>query len=1037
MSMLNYWPVPAEVDRCIRTEAETIDEAVLLAVHEPVRILKRSAGAGAVEEKTEEDLLDALLADSGDGSAVIVSLTGPSGVGKSHMVRWLGAQLARHARHDDLLVILVPKTAGLRHVVELILEPLRGSDYDALRAKLSTAIESISMEEAPIRLATELALQLKRRFSEWIAALRGGDRSFAEKVYHAQQLQTLLSDPVFRDGMLASALGRIVSRAVAGAGETAAAPQFEVDDLVWPDGANYTHATRDAQLYYRRLCDHDGAARVLAVDVLGGVIDEALRMVFRFEQALGGHTIEELVGAIRTQLLREGKELVLLIEDFAALSGIQGPLLSLIVAQSDQGGQRVRAPIRTALAVTDGFLPQRDTILTRAKGEWVIASEYGSDQALMDRLISMAGRYLNAARWGHEAIRRQFDARGDRSLAGLYDWVRPYADEGLDANDEESLRAFGKTRAGHFLFPFNERALHSLCKQELRADGKTKFNPRTFINQVLRATLAERPWFEQKQFPKPGFKGGSLLSGAETELDNLRYNPAVRARLTPVLIHWCGNPATLSGEAPVPKAVFEAFALPYPFSGNDVPGSDNRRAAASAGPTRAAVSAGAGTAAADTAGASTADAGTAMAPAARPARMPSIFETEVERWGARNRPSQVTARTVRNLLAAAVGRRLDLNGAAIKKVATLIWLPFVDHNNPVVAPWFRLAEPTSDVPGWLRKALIGLEQWDKEKKWDYPNAEDDYAFVQRLLDEFAPQVAGYFSNQSRTRLSAALHAGYRHNLLLGINAVKALPAAFEKMFVPLDDGFDDAHFVASDSSDRAPALGKVLARARLVRSELQQVLLQDAACFQGQGTTPLAIDFAHLMSARKAAQDEAPLRIVLSKDANDHLSDLLGGGFERMVDVYSAVVARRGQYLFGTLGTDFDKQAWLDTIRQAISAAQLLGQLPSGVRHAECNALLDALGKTAITELLVNVRTALAAAPGTERDEQLRFLGRVDVAFLVRTAGQVRSIADVLAGIERNLRGAEADCGIAPEDVRARFQDELQAAVELLVGEGG
>lgn len=1027
MSLLNYWPDATKVDQCIRTEAETIDEAVLLAVHEPVRINKRSVNGAGVEDKTEQDLLDALLADSGDGSAVIVSLTGPSGVGKSHMVRWLGAQLARHERRGDLVVILVPKTASLRHVVELMLKPLRGGEYDTLRAKLATAIESISLEEAPVRLATELELQLKRKYAEWHAALRSGDRSLAEKIFHAQSLQGLLGDPVFRDGMLHRALSRIVGRAVAGAGESVASPQFEVADLVWPDGANFSGATRDAREYYGRLCDHDGALRALAVDVLSTVIDEALRMVFRFEQALGGLTIEDLVGAIRTQLLKEKKELVLLIEDFAALSGIQGPLLSLIIAESDEGGKRVRAPIRTALAVTDGFLPQRDTILTRAKGEWIIASDYGTTDALMERLVSMAGRYLNAARWGQEEIRRQFESRGDQSLAGLYGWVKAFAVEDIDANDEERLRAFGRSASGHYLFPFNEAALRSLCELELRADGKVKFNPRAFINYVLRATLDQRDWFAQQQFPQPGFKGGILLSGAETDLDNVQLNPALRARLKPVLIHWCGNPGSLSGGSVVPSAVFEAFGLPYPFSGATVP-PPQKKAAAATGKTGAA-------AVFETEAGKNEPILPPLPPDPGPARTASIFESEVERWGARSPLSQGTARAMRSLLATAVGRRLDLNAATIKKMASLIWLPFVGHNNPNVAPWFRLAEESGDVPGWLRKALIGLERWGRDGNWDYPRAEEDYAVAQRLLDEFSPQVADYFTRQARGRLSAALHLTYRHNLLLGIGAVKSFPAAFEKIFVPLETEFDEEQFAATDSNDRAPTLGKALSRARGMRAQLQEAVLQDAACFQGlTGSKPLAIDYVQLVAARAAPPDEEALRNALSKEANEHVSDL-AAGFDRLTDLYRAVVARGGKYLSDALGAEFDKQAWLDMLRQAFGAAQASGTFPSDLRPVECNALLDALGKSALTDLLDSARAALGTAEESGAEEKLRTLGRVDVAFLLRTVKQVRRLAEVLAVIERNLRGVEAACVGVPENVRAAFQDELRAAAEILAGD--
>ena len=128
MSTLNhYWPTAAEVDQCIRTEAETVDDAVLLAVHEPGPLRVRAANASADEAATERDLLNELMRPADDGSAVVVAITGDSGVGKSHMVRWLHAQLQRHPARQRLVIVLVPKTASLRQVVERILEPLEGA----------------------------------------------------------------------------------------------------------------------------------------------------------------------------------------------------------------------------------------------------------------------------------------------------------------------------------------------------------------------------------------------------------------------------------------------------------------------------------------------------------------------------------------------------------------------------------------------------------------------------------------------------------------------------------------------------------------------------------------------------------------------------------------------------------------------------------------------------------------------------------------------------------------------------------------------
>lgn len=1013
MSLSNYWPEVSQISDCIRTEAEIIDEAILLAVHEPSRIIKRSATGGVGEDKTEQDLLDALLRDNNDGSAVVVSLTGPSGVGKSHMVRWLQAQLARHHRRDHMVVILIPKTASLRQVVSLILAPLKGEQYDELRSGLSTAIASISTEEARAWLATELGLQLRRKSNEWIGALQAGaDASLKSKAYHAKSLEELLGDHVFREGMLNLALERIIDRAISGdQSGSQQLPQFEVGDFVWNSSAQITDASKPAQRYYQRLCDNDGEARAVAVDVINSVIDPAMRIVFRFSHALGSRTIEEIVDAIRVQLLQENKELVLLIEDFAALSGIQEPLLSLIIAESDdQHGVRVRSPIRTALAVTDGFMPQRDTILTRAKGEWVISSVYASDDEMLDHLVEMAGRYLNAARWGRKAIRRQFEERSDKSNIGLYGWVQPYMDDHMDAADADRLKAFGQSRAGYPLFPFNVFALQSLCRKELLVAGKLVFNPRAFINHVLRETLDQRHYYEQATFPPPGFKGGTLASSAETDLEGMLRPAAEKARIKTMLIHWCGNPRNLRSETTVGSPVFDAFGLLTPFA--DV--------AVLPPP----------------APAKTVPDLSFVVVASRPNSVPSeatAFEIAIESWG-ESKLAQLQARKVRQLLGAAVAQRLDLNSALASKVATWIWLPYVDHSNPMTQPSFRLAEEVGGVPGWMRTALIGLERSDANKGWDYMGAEDDYAFVQRLLDDFTPLVERYLQMLEQKRLATAMNMAHRQNLLLGIGGKRALPTAFEKMFEQPESTYNEVDFVPSSDNDRAPLLGKVLTQARALRTQLQEVILQDAACFQGAGKTPMAIDFAKVMMAWTSEADYTALRNGVSPQLTEHMAEL-GGGFNRILSNFKAVLASYGNYLDEALGKDFDKEIWIDNIRKTLAQAHVQGYVPDFSAKLDLGRL-DWLAKASLTNLSKSVLAAKEIAADASPEEQMRVYGRVDFPLLLRSVSDIRRLQALLVGASKNMAGAEQQ---AQRDeigeVRASFIAELDDAATVLTGE--
>ncbi len=76
--LIAYWPTTEHVAECLRTEAETVDQALLLAVHLPITLKRRSAQAGVEQDATESDLLEALLRPADDGSAVLIAVTGAS-----------------------------------------------------------------------------------------------------------------------------------------------------------------------------------------------------------------------------------------------------------------------------------------------------------------------------------------------------------------------------------------------------------------------------------------------------------------------------------------------------------------------------------------------------------------------------------------------------------------------------------------------------------------------------------------------------------------------------------------------------------------------------------------------------------------------------------------------------------------------------------------------------------------------------------------------------------------------------------------------
>lgn len=980
--LFDYWPSLEAVNQCIRTEAETADDAVLLAVHQPMPLKTREVGTGAEQVRTERDLLDAFLVPADDGSAVVVAITGDSGVGKSHMIRWLHAQVQRHANRDRFVIVLVPKTASLRQVVELMLTPMKGAEYERLRHDLKRTTESLSPEAASRMLAAALANELQSRETQWKAELRAGgaqDRPLQQRARHAQGLRNIFFQSEIFDRWLQPVLLRIVKQALKGGSESSSgeARRFDPRDLSLPEDFDITAVSREAQLYIQTLHGSEGDGTAVAARVLQEALDPALRTVFRFSEALGQRTLEEIVNDIRERLLEDGKELVLMIEDFAALAGIQETLLSLMISESDHGGQRVRAPLRTALAVTDGFLPSRQTILTRAKREWVIPNIGGSDEEVIQRLTNMAGRYLNAARWGIAALREQFLRSQEDDL---YSWVKPF-DVELDDQEQKRLEAFGISQSGHHLFPLSPLAVETLARSEMTVDGKLLFNPRKFINAVLRDVLLKREAQAAGQFPPARFKGATLKTDADLELRAKGLPAGIHERLVPALAFWAGEPRNLSDPPLIGQEVFIAFGLPWPFTSSGAPSVALPRPPIPGVPP--------------------------PPPPPLPEPQPPGtrgMEQDLEAWA--NGPlKQTCANRLRTVLASALGQRMDWNSmrmayGQIRK--EFFWLPYAQVNNPTAPPKLVVAAEVRPVPATTRRALLALDRWEANgNSWDYPKAEDDYAYAQALLDQLELQARAYFLEKAEREAALLGRTLHRQALLLRLSK-RADPTKPK-----LSDLVAPAQVTPGAETFREmPNVGQlVILKERAIQSRdvLRKLYLGAVCCFQGNGTLPHAVDPVRVANAWKAAEvgtdvgqmrfDDASLSTALNEVSTARLPSLVMRLSNAIRSLRPGVVELAGEHFDATVPV---------AIRAVLSSARRAGVLNGqGTNMAEIERSITWLESAEARDFLRDLREFKEPAQDVTVQAQLASWAKVDVVLLGKASQALGAIDTLLRSTQR------------------------------------
>jgi hypothetical protein len=1004
VSLLPYWPTLEEIDACIRTEAETADEAILLAVHEPARLVRRAAYSKDEIETDESQLLAAFTSDDLAGGSLVLLISGTSGVGKSHMIRWLGAQLHRHSRSGEMHIITIPKSASLRSVVEKILEPLRGTQYDELRRELDKSVSSVSDGEAAIRLASELKIVLAREAERLHQELREGGTpessrgATSMRLFHARGLPGLLQDAALEEHFIKGVLPRIVSRALHGlppdaAPEQEALGRFTPEDLMLLEEKGLAHAARTVEQYYRTVLNGlDGRNRESAVLVLNAALDPAIRRVFNLERVANGMTIEEIVDRVRVQLLQDDKELVLLVEDFAALAGIQESLLKLSIVEATHAGKKTRAVLRTALAVTDGYMEHRETILTRAKYEWIVKSRFENEDQLLDHCFNLTGRYLNASRWGARNLARQFRESRERGAA-LSDWTPAFDSGDLSADDADTLEAFGSSDHGHRLFPLNRAAITGLCRNVLpRPGGRMEFNSRALINGVLRDPLQKRPSFELQRFPEAGFKNATVNSEVQIALDDSGLVSAESGRAAAVLYYWGGDPVSLAEAQEMPRRIFQAFSITPPFSASAVRVKAKPKQKVDNAPT-----------------------------APVDAEIQSVDSEAIEKFKQRLRAwadggalTQIDARQIRSEWGIAVRDRID---AMELRVLDHVW----DTKGSAISTWMYIpgaatGQPTLDIPlspvvrfahddnrdpsGRVRKALVAMRRRTEQGGWTYADAEDDFACYAWLLDQLTEQAIRRIMCETERQLSFLVPRLRLQSVLLGLTG-RADQTPVEQLAMPVSEEWA-AEAPSGDVPQALQLYSGIVTAAASSRTLLQEHVYRFAACFQGAGKIAYVLDALRIARYAALGTTSDPAVAASYLELREHLGQLTP---ERV-----QVGLERALKWLRETKTSLDQSLGEDSFKDLVAALERIHNLAKAHglvdRTALINDTLERL-KGEPPPSLTRIRGAFSLIEqlqaGAPLEETMQVLARVPFQTLIRIVGLLEEASTFIVQVERNL----------------------------------
>ena len=520
---------PEQVLRIVTPDAEEITDHVFRAVHCPTELQFADTADGSRYGVAPEALIERFLEPGRRYVQAVV--IGESGTGKSHLIQWLRLNLP-HSPDD--LVLTIPKVGtSLRGIVERIIERLPADSRTPFEEKLRTAGTQTTTHAARVdKFLYSLAWSVQHA----VQAQTSEDSELAEL------LPDVLSDPNLRRGFF-SVVGGTVDQIVRhifdspdARGDQNTRRQFQVGDLPL-GGEHYAHVARRAKDAIDFIRGEPGMEQ-RAIDLMTRALEQAIAQTLNF-------TADDLIGLMRSLrifLAARGQRLILLIEDFARLQGIDTALLQALVTPSRQEEDQL-CELRWAMAVTTGYFRRLEqTVRTRAT--FVVDMDHSQPASISQ----FATGYLNAIRVGDAAL-----------LAAAPG--QPVPNHCASCSLKVGCwNAFGQ-QDGIGLFPFNAFALNSFADRTgARQDGR--FNPRTFLRAVIEPVMNQH----HAELAQGHFPSAALLRrvGGENRLEPRaialleRTDPAQYDRRVSLLELWDGSGRLVNLNA----GVHDAFGLP-------------------------------------------------------------------------------------------------------------------------------------------------------------------------------------------------------------------------------------------------------------------------------------------------------------------------------------------------------------------------------------------------------------------------------------------------------------------------------------------
>lgn len=463
----------------------------------------------------------------------LLVVDGSSGSGKSHFIRWIEAKLSAVESQNDVVLMIRRSDNTLKGTIKqfLNIEEVKNIKNKDIYERLVQANQNISEQKFKYKIYHEFLVEIS------------DDKETILSDSDQKNFRELLSSSEFEERMLrvGGPIERIYSKIVDNntKNDEDVLALFALEDFILDYDFNMklkSNASRRAvKMANKLLPENDGSFTEddcnpkILMEYMNSKVDTVIKTCVGLKPG----DFQQIFKEIRQELYLQGKNLILLIEDITACTGINRDLLdALIVKHTGENEQDKMCRLLSVIGTTTEYFGEfRSNYLDRITA--LVTIEDGSIGNNQDDLIQFVAKYLNVMSVGADTINKWHE---DGALETEY----PIHME-TEVDSWEYYTYHGKKIS---LYPFTKRAIINLY-HGMDEHKTPRYIIRKIIEPAVDGIIQEKSMFPKFLLSKKPKLSHEVADRVKSTVTNLPVSEEEKAiiteRLLAILSYWGDN----------------------------------------------------------------------------------------------------------------------------------------------------------------------------------------------------------------------------------------------------------------------------------------------------------------------------------------------------------------------------------------------------------------------------------------------------------------------------------------------------------------